>query len=153
MCGVWPHRIGGQDLDHAFTREGDVHRHIQHRGSEPSVQPDGRVCIPRGTRQPKYRLIHRGRQARTQRMVRLPVVHPRTVRPTERSPRAQNPDAKSRGTRENAVRLRHVKPARVPLRHAALGQPQLLGSLHRLAKAQSYRPPDFLSGHASQDGK
>ena len=52
-------------------------------------------------------------------MVQLPEVHPRTVRPTERSPLAQNPDAKSRGTRDSTVRLRHVEPARVPLRHAA----------------------------------
>ena len=44
-------------------------------------------------------------------MVQLPGVHPQTVRPTERSPRAQNPDAKSRGTRDNAERLRHVEPA------------------------------------------
>ena len=29
-----------------------------------------------------------------QRLVQLPEVHPRTVRPTERSPRAQNPDTK-----------------------------------------------------------
>ena len=40
---------------------------------------------------------------------------PRTSRPTERSPRAQNPDAKSRGTRDNTVRLRHAEPVRVPL--------------------------------------
>ena len=86
-------------------------------------------------------------------MVQLPEVHPRTVRPTEHSPRAQNPDAKSRGTRDNAVRLRHVEPARVPLRHAAPSPPQVLDSLHRLAKVQSHRPPDFLSGHACQDGK
>ena len=89
----------------------------------------------------------------TQRMVQLPEVHPRTVRPTERSHRAQNPDAKSRGTRNNAARLRHVLPARVPLRYAAPSPPQVLDSLHRLAKAQSRRPPDFLSGHAYQDGK
>ena len=72
-------------------------------------------------------------------------VQPRIVRPTERSPRAQNPDAKSRGTRGNAVRLRHVEPARVPIRHAAPSPPQVR---HRLAKAQSRRQPDFLSGHA-----
>ena len=65
----------------------------------------------------------------------------------------KNPDAKSRGTRDNAVRLRHVESARVPLRHAAPSPPQVLDSLHRLAKAQSRRPPDFLSGHAYQDGK
>ena len=47
----------------------------------------------------------------------------------------------------------HVEPARVPLRQAAPSSPQVLDSLHRLAKAQSRRPPDFLSGHASQDGK
>ena len=46
-------------------------------------------------------------------MVQLPEVNPRIIRPTERSPRAQNPDAQSRGTRDNAVRLRHVEPARV----------------------------------------
>ena len=34
------------------------------------------------------------------------------------SPRGQNPDAKGRGTRDNAVRLRHMEPARVPLQHA-----------------------------------
>ena len=31
--------------------------------------------------------------------------------------------------------------------------PQIPDSLHRLAKAQSHRPADFLSGHACQDGK
>ena len=31
--GIWPHRIGGQDWDHVFTREGDagVRRHIQRK--------------------------------------------------------------------------------------------------------------------------
>ena len=56
-------------------------------------------------------------------------------------------------TRENVVRLRHVEPARVSLRHAAPSPPQVLDSLHLLAKAQSRRPPDFLSGHAHQDEK
>ena len=78
---------------------------------------------------------------------------PRTVRPNERSPQAHNPEAKSPRTRDNAVRLRHVEPARVPLRHAAPSPPQVLDSLHRLAKAQSCRPPDFRSGHAYQNGK
>ena len=72
---------------------------------------------------------------------------------TERSPRAQNPDAQSRGIRDNAVRLRQVEPARLPLRHAAPSPPQLPNSLHRLAKEQSRRPPDFVSGHAYQDEK
>ena len=69
-----------------------------------------------------------------------------------RSPRTQNPDAKSRGSRDNAVRLRHVEPARVPLRHAVPSPPQILDSLHRLAKAQSRRPPDFLSGYTYYKG-
>ena len=54
---------------------------------------------------------------------------------------------------ENAVRLRHVEPAHVPLRHAAPSPPQVLDSLRRLAKAQLRRPPDFLSGQPYQDGK
>ena len=130
-----------------------VHGHIQRRSSGPGVQPDERVCIPGGKSQPQCRPVHRGRPAHTQRMVQLSEVHPRTVRPTERSPRAPNPDAKSRGTRDNAVRLRHVEPTRVLLRHAAPSPPQILDSLHRLAKAQSRRPPDFLSGHVYRDGK
>ena len=56
--------------DHVFTREGDAggHRHIQRRGSGPGVEPDERVCIPWGERQPQPRPVHRGRQAHTQRM-------------------------------------------------------------------------------------
>ena len=138
-----------------LTREGDtgVHRHVQRRGSGSGVQPDERVCIPRGERQQQCGPVHRGRPGHKQRMVQLPEVHPRIVRPTERSPRAQNPDAQSGGTRDNAVRLRHVEPARVQLRHATPSPPQVLDSLYRLAKAQSRRPPDFPSGCASQDGK
>ena len=83
--------------------------------------------------------------AHTQCMVQLPEVHPRTVRPTERSPRAQNPDAKSRDTRDNAVRLRHVEPVRVPLRHGAPSPPQVPDSLNRLAKEQSHRSLAFVS--------
>ena len=121
-------------------------------GAGQVVQPDERVCKPRGERQPQCRPVHRGRPTHTQRMVQLPKVHPRTVRPTERSPRPQNMDAKSRGTRDNAVRLRHVEPTRVPLQHAAPSPPQVLDSLHRLAKAQSRQPLDFLSRHAYEDG-
>ena len=53
-----------------LTREGDagVHRHIQCRGSGPGVQPDERVCIPQGKRQPQRRPVHRGQPAHTQRM-------------------------------------------------------------------------------------
>ena len=36
----------------------------------------------------------------------------------------------------------------MPLQHAAPSPPQVLDSLHRLAKAQSRRPIDFLYGHA-----
>ena len=45
-----------------------------------------------------------------------------------------------RGTRDNAVRLRPVEPARVPLRHALPSPSQVLDSLHRLAKARARRP-------------
>ena len=69
-----------------------AHHHIQRRSSGSGVQPNERVHIPRGERQPQRRPVHRGRPAHTQRMVQLPEVHPRTVRPTERSHRAQNPD-------------------------------------------------------------
>ena len=48
------------------------------------------------------------------------------------SPRAQNMDAKSRRTRDNAVRLRYVEPASVPIRYAAPSPSQLPYSLHRL---------------------
>ena len=128
-----------------ITHEGDagVYRHIQRRGSGSGVQPNGRVRISRGERQPQCRPVNRGQSAHTQRMVQLPEVHPRTIRPTERPPPAQNPDAQSRGTRDNAVRLRHVEPARVPLRHAAPSPPQLPDSLHWLAKEQSRRITRF----------
>ena len=35
---------------------------------------------------------------------------------------------------DNVVRLRHVVPARVPLRHGAPSPPQLPGSLHRVGE-------------------
>ena len=137
-----------------FTPEGNagVHRHIQRRGSWPGVQPDERVCIPRDKRQPQRRPVHRGRLTHTQRMVQLPQVHRRTVRPTERPPRAQNPDAKSRGTRDNAVRLRYLEPARVPLRHPAPSPPQLPDSLYPLAKETIASTTRFhISGYAHKD--
>ena len=68
-------------------------------------------------------------------------------------PSSSKPDAKSRGNRDNAVRLRHEGPAREPLRHATPSPSQLPDSLNRLAKEQSCRSPDFLSGHAYQDRK
>ena len=52
----------GQDWVHVFTRKMDagVLRHIQSRGSVSGVQPNERVCIPRGERQPQCRSVHRG---------------------------------------------------------------------------------------------
>ena len=139
-----------------FTHEGDAevsHHIIQRRSSWPGVLPNERVLIPQEECQPRCRDVHGGQPAHTQRMVQLPEVHPRTVQPTERSPRAQNPDAKGQGTRDTAVQLRHVEPATVLLRHATPYPPHLPGSLHRLAKEQSHRSPDFLSEHPYQDGK
>ena len=46
-----------------------------------------------------------------------------------------------------------LSPVHVPLRHAPPSPPQVLDSLHRLAKAQSRQPPNFLSGHTYEDGK
>ena len=50
--GVRPHHIEGQDRDRVFTREADagVQRYIQRKDSGPGVQPDERVCRPRGER-------------------------------------------------------------------------------------------------------
>ena len=58
------------------------------------------------------RPVHRDRTAHLKRLVQLLEVFPRTVRPTERPPRVQDPDAESRSTRDNAVRLCHMKPVR-----------------------------------------
>ena len=74
------------------------------------------------------------------------------MRPTERPPRAKNSDAKSQGTRDNIVRLRHVDPARVPLWHAATRPPQLPDLLNWLAREQPHRQPDFLSEHSNENG-
>ena len=68
-----------------------VHPHIQRRGRGPGVQPNEQVRLPWGEHQSPCRLVHRGQPVHTQRMVQLPEVHPRTVRPTERSSGAQSP--------------------------------------------------------------
>ena len=142
-----------------FTHEVDAggYRHIQRRGSWSGVQPNERARIPRGKCQPNRRPVDRGRSrsigAYATHGAASRSIHPRTVRLTECSPRAQNPDAMSRGTRGNTVRLRHVETVRVPRRHAAPSPSQLPSSLHRLAKEHLQRPPDFLSGHAHEDGK
>ena len=77
----------------------------------------------RGTPTPTPTCPSRSTVAYAQRMVQLSEVHPRAVRPTERSRQAPYPDAKRRGSRDNAVRLRHVEPACMPLRHAASTPP------------------------------
>ena len=56
-----------------------------------------------------------------------------------------HPDAKSRGTRDNAVQLRHVESARVPLRHAAPSPPQLPDSLRKNNDAN--HPISYFSSH------
>ena len=60
-------------------------------------------------------------------------------------------DAESRSTRDNAVRLCHMEPVRLPLRHAAQSPPQLPDPLHRMAKAHSHRPPDILPRNPCED--
>ena len=75
---------------------------------------------------------------------------PSNCKTNQALPSSSNPDAQSRGSRDNVVRLRHVEPSRVPLQYAAPSPPQLSDSLHWLAKEQSHQPPDFLSGHAYQ---
>ena len=67
VCAAFGLAVSEAKTEIVFTREGDagVHRHIPRRGSGPGVQPDKRVCIPRGERQPQCRPVHRGRPAHT----------------------------------------------------------------------------------------
>ena len=98
----------------------------------------------RGELQSQCRPVHRGQPAHTQCMHGAACGHiPSNRRPTVRSHRGENRDAKIRGTRDDVVRLRHVELARVPLQHAAPSPPQLTDSLHHLANEQSHRPPTF----------
>ena len=105
---------------------------------------------------PQCRPVHRGRPAHTQRMVQLAEVHPRTVRPTERSPRAQNPDAIRAEVLETMLygcvtwspRACHYDTTLRRAHHRLLTR-----CIGWLVKAQSRRPTDFLPGHACQDGK
>ena len=46
-----------------------AHGHIQRRGRGPGIQPNERVRIPRGERQPQCRPVHRSRTAHTQHKV------------------------------------------------------------------------------------
>ena len=94
-----PYRRPSRLRSCVYARRGG-YRHIQRRGRRPDVQPNGRGRLSRGERPPQCRPVHQGRPASTQRMVQLSGVHSRTARPIERPPRARNPDAKSRGTRD-----------------------------------------------------
>ena len=139
-----------------FTHEGDagIHRNVQRRGSRPCVQPNDRVHVPRGECHPQCRPVHRGQSAHTQRMGDVASGHTplncTTNRALPSSSKFECPE--SRGTQDNAERLRHVEPVRVSLRHAALSPSPLSNTLHWLAKEHSRRPPDFLFGHAYHDG-
>ena len=139
----------GRYMEELYTRERDagVRRRVQCRGSGPGVQTDERV-IPRGGRQSQCRPVHRGRPAHTQCMVQLPEVHPRTVRPTERS-------------LELKIRMLRAEALETMLYGCVTWSPRachydtLRRAHHRFLTQhnQSRRPPDFLSGHAYQDGK
>ena len=140
-----------------FTHEGDagIHRHVQRRGSVPCVQRNDRVHVPRGECQPQCRPVHRGQSAHTQRMDDVASgyisLNCTTDRSLPSSSKFECPE--SRGTQDNAERLRHVEPVRVSLRHASPSPSQLSNTLNWLAKKQSRRPLlDFLFGHAYQDG-
>ena len=121
-----------------LTHEGDAGgtHHIRRRGSQPDVPPNKRVRLPGGTsttttpicpsRSTGTYATHGAASGST----------PLNYRPTERPPRAQYPNVKSRGTRDNVVRLRHVELARVPRRHAATSPPQLSDSLQRSVREQ-----------------
>ena len=52
VCAAFGLTVSEAKTEIMCLREGDagVHRHIQRRGSGPGVQPDERVCIPRGKR-------------------------------------------------------------------------------------------------------
>ena len=134
-------------------KDGTGYKTLQRRGSGPSVQPDERVCIPWGklnhSADLSTEIDRRMRNAWCSFRKYTLEQYDRPSAPLELKIRMLRAEV----TRDNAVRLRHVEPARVPLRHTAPSPPQVLDSLHRLAKAQSCRPPDFLSGHAYQDGK
>ena len=107
MRGVWPHRIGGQDLGHVFTR-----KEMPESTATFSVEAAGQVYNQTNE------FVYLG--GNVNHNADLSIEVDRCIRnvPPERSPRAQNTDDKSRGTRDNAVRLRHVEPVRVPLRHS-----------------------------------
>ena len=126
-----------------------------------SVEAAGQVynqtnefALPRGECQAQCRPVHRGRPAHTQRMVQLPEVHPRTCTTDRALPSSSKSVCQEpRYSRQCCTAASRGARARVPLRHAAPSPPQVPDSLHRLATVQSRRPPDFLSGHAYEDGK
>ena len=62
VCAAFGLTVSEAKTETMCLREGGarVHRHFHRRGSGPGVQPDERVCIPRGERQPQCRPVHRG---------------------------------------------------------------------------------------------
>ena len=134
---------------HVLTREEDagVHRHIQrNRGSGPGVQPNERVGLPRGERQLQCRHVIEvnrriGNAWCSFRKYTLEL-YDRPSAPLE----LKTPIPQSRDTRDNAVRLRRVEPARVPLWHTAPSPRQfldLLGLLAQRAIAPTIRFPSW----------
>ena len=133
-----------------FTREGDagVHHHIQRRGSGQVYNQTNEFVYLGGN---------------VNQNADLPIEVDRRIRNAWCSFRKYTLELYNRPSAPLELEIRmlraevletmmlcgcHVEPARVPLRHAAPSPPQVLDSLHRLAKAQSRRPLDFLSGHA-----
>ena len=136
-----------------YAEDAEAHRHIQRRGSRSGVLPSKRVRISRRERQSQSRPVHRGREAHTNawcsfrrytlelygrpsaplelktRMLRVEVLETMLYDCVTWSPRTCHYDT---------LRRAHH---------------QLPDSLHWLVKEQWHRPPDFLSGHAHEDGK
>ena len=128
------------NVDHVFTCEGDAgdRRHIQRRGSGPSVQPDERVCIPRWERQLSIEVDRRIRIAWCSFRKYTLEMYDRPSAPFELG-----------------IRMLRAEVLETMLYGCVTWSPRAChyDTLHRLAKAQSRRPLDFLSGHAYQDGK
>ena len=87
-------------------KDAGVHFHIQRRSSGPGQQSNDRVRIPRWERKPQWRPVHErsiGAYATPGAAFGSTTSNCTTSRA---SPRAQSPDAKSRGIRDNNLRLR-----------------------------------------------
>ena len=135
MRGLRSHRIASRDIDHVFTHEGDAGvRRLS------SVDVAGEVYnqanklayfggnVNHNTGLPMevdWRIRNAWCSARKYTLELCD-------RPT--FPQVHHPDAKSRGSRDNAARLCHVEPAYGTLRHTAPCTPQISNSLHQLVK-------------------